>query len=127
MTDLKSKIANHLADAANLRTAKIDNVRKAAASHTDQVNVNDIARLANDAAEAEGAYTVWATADKIFQMGESKGASQSEIAKAIRDEIFSTLAMGSDDSWSGRGNDTARSRFDGVRSAASRIQYMLDV
>lgn len=38
--------------------------------------------------------------------------------------VATTLAHGAEDTWSGRGNDTARARFDGMRAAAGNVEFL---
>jgi hypothetical protein len=122
---LQDKIAAKVADAGDIKIAKIDNIAKATADPTN-TNLNDVARYILDAAEAEGSWKVWATAQKIFEIGTSKDRNEVEIVAAIRDEAISMLTMGADDSGSGRSNDSKRANFDGVRSAVSRLLYIID-
>lgn len=75
--------------------------------------------FANRLAEAEGKAEAWA---RLAYIVDNRGGS---IDKAgVKEIAFSLLVNGADDSWSGRGNDVKRARFDGIRAASSDMQWL---
>lgn len=76
-------------------------------------------------AEAEGAIEVFASIEKLEQRAREAGASEERIVFYCLREIANILIRGCDDTYSGRGNDARRARFDGKREAAREIEYRL--
>lgn len=74
---------------------------------------SDLASRVSHLAELEGALEVYATADRAL-VG---GATVDQLAVTVT----AMLLVGADDTWSGRKNDAARSRFDGKRSAVREV------
>lgn len=93
----------------------------------EMFNLSDLARLTNNVASAIGANDAWAHALLIVKYydGTTIAKDFSLIGPAILDSLTSKLLQGADDSWSGRGNDVARSQFDGFRNAARGITDLL--
>lgn len=76
-------------------------------------------QFANSLAESEGQANLW---ERVAQMAAYKGENVTEAdIKAI---VLDALSPGADDSWSGRDNDVARARFDGMLRAASDTCYI---
>lgn len=70
-------------------------------------------------AEAEGAASAWA---RLAQFVAHRGDEATEAD--IKGVAFDMMVNGADDTWSGRGNDIKRARFDGIRSASSDMQWL---
>lgn len=77
------------------------------------------ASFANAVAEAEGKAYAWARLQ--ISVSNSGGEfTEADVQKVALDMMLN----GADDSWSGRGNDAKRARFDGVRAACSDMQWL---
>jgi len=76
-------------------------------------------------AEAEGAIEVFASIERLEEQGREAGASEERIVFYALREIANILIRGSDDTYSGRGNDQRRAHFDGKREAARELEYRL--
>lgn len=74
-------------------------------------------------AEYEGMVEMFTILDQIEAHGRKKGVSEDRIAFHLLEEIVNRLALGADDTWSGRGNERKRAYFDGVREAAREARY----
>lgn len=74
-------------------------------------------------AHAEGELRVWARLEHYAMQLSKQGQGEmtEETAKSV---VFDMLAAGPDDTWSGRGNEVARARFDGVRAAAQKVEWI---
>lgn len=96
----------------NLRKHVVEVASQPGASAKD---INDAVLLL---AAAEGEARVWARLDMVAV---NTGDMNKELATRL---TFTLLTEGADDRWSGRGNDVARATFDGVRSAASDVEYI---
>lgn len=80
---------------------------------TEGAAIRDITHTVNEIARTEGEWTVLATDEKMAANG---------LDTAERIEVITDLLLrGADDSWSGRGNDTQRAHYDGIRDAASTV------
>lgn len=116
----------------NIDIARIARKAATAASYLDAVKSGAITLAANPStsskqwgefavkvAVAEGNASAWA---RLAAIASKNG---NELTQADANEVaLSLLSNGADDSWSGRGNDVARARFDGVRSACTDMQWL---
>lgn len=65
--------------------------------------------------------------DHVLTLAEQEGALQVawyedwEDQQAAREEVVRLVMTGAGDTWSGRGNDVRRARYDGLRKAANRM------
>jgi len=102
-------------------TARADSRRRTLreAAIEDSVGVDDLARMVNDIADAEGQAHVYAIAAHVN--GKDGWASQADADAAIREWVTSLLTAGADDTWSGRTNDAKRAHWDGIRTAAGDV------
>lgn len=78
---------------------------------TDGAPTRELASAVNEIAYYEGAHTVFATVERMADL------DADERIEIITD----MLVRGADDTWSGRGNDTNRAHFDGVRETAALV------
>lgn len=83
-----------------------------AVENTGGVRATRIADRLEDVAIAEGAYEFWLTAAAMLDQGHG-------LTEIIDHGV--DYAIRSDDTWSGRGNDTRRSVADGYRKAFERF------
>lgn len=90
----------------------------AAIAVSETATAKHIGVQVNALAGAEGYLQVWARVSHLLQ--NKADATEGDIATCVLD----LLSTGADDSWSGRGNDVARARFDGMRSAAQDTRYL---
>lgn len=72
--------------------------------------------LVNDLARLEGEANAWAHM--------LNAASHEADVTGLQVRMMEMLAQGADDSWSGRGNDVQRSRFDGLRTVADKVRWL---
>jgi hypothetical protein len=85
-------------------------------------NADSIGKALQSLAEAEGTFDFWSRlSDRVENFASNgKEFTKTDAMKYAMD----VLARGADDTWSGRGNDVNRSRFDGVRNAAQNLEYI---
>lgn len=76
-----------------------------------------------DLAKLEGTVEVFDQIEAVVAYQTEKGKTAQEVATAAMVELVSILSRGADDTWSGRGNDLKRSRFDGRCEAARNLMY----
>lgn len=69
-------------------------------------------------AEAEGEHFAWS---RLNQMVSYDPEATMEMLLGLVAQI---LSNGADDTWSGRGNDIARARFDGIRSVCGKVAWL---
>lgn len=81
------------------------------------------AEFANKLAEAEGKAQALGGLHHALTVRARKG--EEITAELVKSLAFNQLAMGADDSWSGRGNDNQRARFDGVRAALRDAEFII--
>ena len=85
-------------------------------------SIRELSNAVNAVAHAEGVAEVHYLKERM----EANGVSPELIAL----ELAGRMSHGADDSWSGRGNDVQRSRFDGFREAAqiiiSNVRYEME-
>lgn len=79
-----------------------------------------------DLAEAEGALDTFTIVESVRQGLTAKGWSQERILYGVMNAIARELEKGADDTWSGRGNEQKRAKFDGKREAARNIRYIVE-
>ena len=73
-------------------------------------------------AAAEGSVAAWSKLVQVMARVEGNG---SEVSSALVTSVaLSLMSAGADDSWSGRGNDVQRARFDGVRAACQQMSFL---
>lgn len=80
-----------------------------------------IGEAANTLAQAEGALSFWARMENVASNFEARGEELTQIVAT--NMAMDILTRGADDTWSGRGNDINRARFDGIRQAAAKLEY----
>lgn len=82
-----------------------------------------LAQMVNTLAEAEGERAVWARLENVATrlVNQGQGEIEKETAMSV---VYGLLTNGADDTWSGRGNETKRAHFDGVRAAASKVEWL---
>lgn len=85
---------------------------------TDGIAVSRLAALVNEIAYEEGR----ADAHERIAKAVRRGGKRQGLWRAM-----SMLALGADDDWSGRRNDVARARFDGMRRAVDDAKYDLEL
>lgn len=110
--------------AKNLETANRDvaGCRQLLADRvTEGRRAEDLTTALNGLAQAEGAQRLWARLNQAVE-NPSRGEEFNETV-ALR-LVAGMLAQGADDSWSGRGNDVNRAHFDGIRSAAQKVEWI---
>lgn len=99
----------------HVRTCRL---RLAAAAANENALAKDLGTKVNELAEAEGALDFWA---RLALLADRPNVN-------LEDNIFplalDILSAGADDTWSGRGNDVARARYDGMTSAAQELRYL---
>lgn len=78
---------------------------------------SNLAKIVNEIAEAEGHLEVFMRKDRM----DARNVPMVDQLERLND----IMAMGADDTWSGRENDAKRAHFDGVRAAASRIMSQM--
>lgn len=78
----------------------------------DDARYDRLASLVNKIAHAQGVWHVLARTERASD----NGLGDMEMLEMLSD----LLVTGADDSWSGRGNDANRARFDGIREAVGR-------
>ena len=101
--------------------APIQAARKALAEAAagDEVDGCRLAGYVNDVASAEGA----ANARYRYRAVMRQDGGTHEKAMA---HVVALMFNGADDTWSGRGNDAKRAKFDGYCEAANRMQWQED-
>lgn len=116
-TEFASRIARKGADAQS----ELDGARAALGKAVANVanNAKDLTRYLLAISEAEGKCAMWT---RLGALADRKGDA---LTKELLLEItLDALTPGADDTWSGRGNDVARARFDGMRSVASDVNFL---
>ena len=88
------------------------------ASETGLKSSEALFNLARTVAVAEVMRHWGQLACKIFHYAEQEGENGEEL---LRKEITDALVNGADDTWSGRGNDLQRVRYDALRQIAREI------
>lgn len=116
-TDLLSILANKTERAGSfLRAVQSGAATIAADEKTTAKNWGEYAlRLA----QAEGALAAW---DRMLAVAIHQNAKGEPVD--IRGAAMDLLTQGADDTWSGRGNDLARARFDGIREACTEMKSL---
>lgn len=77
---------------------------------------------AMETAKIEGALEVVRTTEAAERNARAKGRDDQRVILAVLDALVTVLVEGPDDTWSGRGNDRRRSRFDGKLEAARSVR-----
>lgn len=88
---------------------------------TEAAAYEEAARAANRQAITAGRIRVRAMTSKVL---ESDRIPAAEKSVAVRD-AWIELLLSSDDTWSGRTNDAARSYMDGIRDEIQSLRYAL--
>lgn len=81
------------------------------------------ARAALQVAEAEGIAVAWVRLNQMAVWAEKQ--NETITRTHVLGIITDLLTQGADDTWSGRGNDVARARFDGIRTACSSMDLLI--
>lgn len=84
----------------------------------------DIAKSALYVCEVEGAAAARiAYRNALLGAAAHRGMATThpEVRQIAEQAVADLVFAGADDTWSGRGNDAARARFDGIRNEARRI------
>lgn len=76
----------------------------------ERLSAKALGKIVTDIAEAEGRH---ATVTQVWHLIDRCDLTP---ADAVAEVTRQALTTGADDTWSGRGNDVARARFDGVLS-----------
>lgn len=99
----------------------IDSSRRQIAEMAEKdCTASDLGNLVNRMAAAQGAHKVWA---RLLSASNYLKAGGEEITKEIATQVaLELLQEGADDTWSGRGNDLSRCRFDGIRDAVRELE-----
>lgn len=119
MTAIAETIATKLDTACGMVVAYRERIVQAATNGED---LSDLGTFVTRLAEQEGARDLWARLAQAAKYTSTQG--QEYTAEMALATAFDLLSSGADDSWSGRGNDVARARFDGMRSAAQDARYL---
>lgn len=82
-----------------------------------------LAQMVNTLAEAEGELAVWVRLENVAERLTNQGQGEIEKETALS-VIYPLLTGGADDTWSGRGNEVKRARFDGIRAAATKVEWI---
>lgn len=94
----------------------------AALASDENATAENWGRFALQVAEAEGKAMAWS---RLSHMATYKATKGEEVTQAdVIGIAFDILSGGADDSWSGRGNDIKRARFDGMRDACSNMKWI---
>lgn len=100
----------------------VQSARQKVADVAAEGMIRDLSNAVNNVAHWEGAHEAFFIKERL----ESRDVAPALIAM----ELAGRMGNGADDSWSGRGNDVQRSRFDGFREAAQSIirdiQYRME-
>lgn len=105
--------ANYLESTKTLAAALVNN---------PATTGEDWGKFALKIAEAEGAAVAWARLVNVVNHNESHAIPVTEAD--VLSLAFDLLSNGANDSWSGRGNDIKRARFDGMISAANDMKWV---
>jgi len=73
-------------------------------------------------AESDGELYAWRTLVARVEFAERENREITDCE--IDDVIIDLLIAGADDTWSGRGNDIRRARFDGIREACKKMRNL---
>lgn len=120
-TELIAKIARKTEEARQSHLF-VQGLLASLASDPEKVTAYAVNDYAIVLAGAEGAYSVWA---RIEAAANYHLRNDRVLTEAILADISAELLLtGADDSWSGRGNDVRRARFDGVRDAVRNVRYL---
>lgn len=87
------------------------------------VSAFDLADSVNKLAEAQGALAYWSRMRQVAEYALENG-SDGNVSDLFDRETISALTRGADDAWSGRGNDSKRAYFDGLRAAAADLRWV---
>lgn len=75
-------------------------------------------------AEAEGKAYAWLMLQMRVDYRQKSDAHYVIVEAEVLEVALDLMLSGADDSWSGRGNDAKRARFDGIRSACSDMRHL---
>lgn len=120
-TTTPAEFLDYLDRKAAAASATLDKARADLATKATSSTLSDIGHGAGVVASAWGAVEVWSAAVAIVRHGVEHGEALEDTVAEVRAWAVGLLVRGADDTWSGRGNDLARMKFDGVRSAVERI------
>lgn len=117
--NLQTFVERRLAESKAKMLRALDDVTK----RSDDLGSIDMAMLRmarrlTEAAQYEGEHVVWTMIDIML----AKGVEEATIQKRLIEQLL----RGPDDGWSGRGNDAARARFDGITKATSSFREHLE-
>lgn len=125
MTNLDdNQIASITRKAEQAKASLVAAKNGAVALATDEAtNSQTWGQFAVVVAEAEGKAMAWVRLEQMVAYKTEKG-----LVGVTEDDVisiaFDILSGGADDSWSGRGNDVKRARFDGMRAACSDMKWL---
>jgi hypothetical protein len=105
------------ADLAAEMTRIRKRISEAVLDRSHELVSEDLSRLVNGLAAAEGRYLV----RSVLRAALRNGASPQEI----RNHLTTLVLHGASDSWSGRENDTRRAHHDGLREEIRLIIFNL--
>lgn len=117
MTDTTTRFGRKAEQAGQNIDALLGSFPALAAKAATQGVGDQLSRLADAVAEAEGRRKMFTDAAAI----DARAKTVDEAARGLRALVASMLINGADDEWSGRGNDNRRARFAGTRAAAREI------
>lgn len=119
MTAIAETITTKLDTACGMVVAYRERIVQAA---TTGEGSSDLGTFVVRLAEAEGSRDMWS---RLSQHASYLSRQGEELTMpAAMTAAFNVLTNGADDTWSGRTNDVKRSYFDGMREAASQIEWV---
>ena len=90
---------------------------------TEALPFEQINRAVLSLAYAEGAEAYWALMLHNAEYVTDHDGNDENVTASLQRSTLKLLATGANDTWSGRGNDAQRARFDGLRDAAASLTF----
>lgn len=119
MTSNNAALIEKIAAKLEAAEARLGQAQKALAeAAARETSAKRLAAILADIAVAEGELEAWALAEAVAANAERYGE---DARQAVGEALLDALTRGADDGWSGRTNDIARSKFDGLREEIRTI------
>jgi hypothetical protein len=115
---MKALAIQAITEACNLETHELAEARRLLTHEATLCDSQSLASRLNLLAKHEGRLHVFAAVLELNQAGKGD---------RIQGWLMDQALKGADDSWSGRNNDIARTRYDGVLSAIREVRMFSNI